>query len=307
MSHTGSAFPNDPTYAYPQVAEPAGTSSLGAIDVKGNNTQTLSPGEWSVTKLKTKGSATIEAPTATPANPVILYVSGEVNLGGSSEINPGGDPAAFIVIVTGTDDVELRGTTDFRGGIYAPESAVELHGNPLLVGSVVGATVDIIGSVDGTSDNGLCNVGGGACGTQGGDVDTDGVCTAVDNCPNDANNDQTDTDADGVGDVCDVCLNDPNNDADGDGVCGDVDNCPDDANPGQEDADSNGVGDACESDPCAAFGGDPDLDQVCTDSDNCPNDANQDQADGDADGVGDVCRRLPGGSRQRRRQRHCLW
>ena len=56
-----------------------------------------------------------------------------------------------------------------------------------------------------------------------GDEDEDGVRDDLDNCPEDANEDQTDTDNDGEGDVCDICPLDPDNDADGDGVCGDVD------------------------------------------------------------------------------------
>lgn len=64
--------------------------------------------------------------------------------------------------------------------------------------------------------------------TGGGCVDTDGdgVCDAVDNCPNVANPNQADQDGDHVGDACD--------------------NCPTVANPGQEDSDHNGIGDACQ-------------------------------------------------------------
>lgn len=47
-----------------------------------------------------------------------------------------------------------------------------------------------------------------------GDLDRDGVCIGVDNCPNVTNADQTDTDMDGQGEPCDAC-----SDADVDTVC----------------------------------------------------------------------------------------
>ena len=65
----------------------------------------------------------------------------------------------------------------------------------------------------------------GACN----DTDHDGVCDAVDNCPNVANPDQKDTDHDGVGDACD--------------------NCPTVYNPDQKDSVGNGIGDACRAAP----------------------------------------------------------
>src|SRR5581483_4618568 len=39
------------------------------------------------------------------------------------------------------------------------------------------------------------------------DADADGICDAIDNCPETANPDQLDTDQDGVGDACDACTN----------------------------------------------------------------------------------------------------
>ncbi len=61
------------------------------------------------------------------------------------------------------------------------------------------------------------------------DSDNDGISDDKDNCPYDANPDQTDTDNDGLGDVCD--------------------NCPNVANPQQIDSDNDGIGDACDNTP----------------------------------------------------------
>ncbi len=111
----------------------------------------------------------------------------------------------------------------------------------------------------------------GTCDENGGDGDEDGVCTAIDNCPDTANPGQEDGDADGVGDACDNCATTANPDqADGDedGRGDACDNCPLDANPEQQDGDGDGVGDGC---------------------DNCPEDPNPGQEDGDNNGVGDAC------------------
>ena len=53
------------------------------------------------------------------------------------------------------------------------------------------------------------------------DQDGDGVGDVCDNCPNDANTDQSDVDGDGSGDVCDS-----DSDADGDGTPDSTDLCP---------------------------------------------------------------------------------
>jgi hypothetical protein len=58
------------------------------------------------------------------------------------------------------------------------------------------------------------------------DEDEDGTWDGADNCPLDANADQSDADADGVGDACD--------------------NCPLDPNPTQSDGDSDGIGNSCD-------------------------------------------------------------
>ncbi|MBI1227061.1 MAG: hypothetical protein GC192_17650 [Bacteroidetes bacterium] len=55
-----------------------------------------------------------------------------------------------------------------------------------------------------TGDVWVCGANGGVCqGTPSGDSDGDGVCDAIDNCPDTFNPNQADTDGDGIGDACD--------------------------------------------------------------------------------------------------------
>ena len=95
-----------------------------------------------------------------------------------------------------------------------------------------------------------------------------------DNCPSDANPDQSDLDADSLGDACDA-------DQDGDGVDDVDDNCPRVANEDQADTDDDGQGDACVDDA--------DGDGVLDEDDVCPDDADPEQEDLDDDGIGDAC------------------
>ncbi|MBN2330257.1 MAG: thrombospondin type 3 repeat-containing protein, partial [Candidatus Aenigmarchaeota archaeon] len=119
------------------------------------------------------------------------------------------------------------------------------------------------------------------------DVDGDGVCGDVDNCPNKNNPGQQDCDGDSIGDACDTS-SPCSSDTDGDGVMDIDDNCPNTYNPGQQDGDSDGIGDACDACPNDAQN-DVDTDGVCGDVDNCPTISNPNQADLDSDGSGDVC------------------
>ncbi len=130
------------------------------------------------------------------------------------------------------------------------------------------------------------------------DVDEDGIGNACDNCPDNSNTTQVDIDLDGRGDACDSdndgdfvsdgwpdnCRQVPNSDQadqDADEVGDACDNCPTVANPDQDDADLDLIGDACDDDD--------DNDTLLDINDNCPLVAGASQADGDSDGVGDLC------------------
>lgn len=129
-------------------------------------------------------------------------------------------------------NVEDGGVRDEGGAAQDDGSVGPLDASDdgaLVEAGVVDAASDA-GPTDGATDGtGPCN-----------DEDSDGVCTAVDNCPGVANVNQADVDGDRVGDVCDdsdgdgtldaidVCPRDNPNDPDGDGVCSSADGCPTD-------------------------------------------------------------------------------
>jgi hypothetical protein len=69
------------------------------------------------------------------------------------------------------------------------------------------------------------------------DIDGDGVCGDIDNCPNISNSDQADIDLDGVGNACDNCTLIANGPA-----------APDAGGASQRDGDGDGYGNACDPD-----------------------------------------------------------
>jgi len=90
---------------------------------------------------------------------------------------------------------------------------------------------------------------------EGPDPDGDYFPTAIDNCPDVPNADQSDGDGDGVGDACQRAADRAANaeafesDVDGDGVPDRRDNCPEVQNGGQGDADGDGLGNQCDGTP----------------------------------------------------------
>ena len=79
-----------------------------------------------------------------------IYCPGAIELGGTSALNATNKPATLTVWGTApagsTQTVNITGTTDFLGTIYAPNAAVTLTGNGETNGALIGNTVTVAGS-----------------------------------------------------------------------------------------------------------------------------------------------------------------
>lgn len=185
-------------------------------------------------------------------------------------------------VVTGDGTVSFGfSSLDLPGVLYSSKEG----GQPPQLILTVSSGVDRDGD---TVEDGVDNCPDEANGDQS-NTDSDEFGDACDNCP-DAPNSQSDVDNDLIGDECDNCPSVPNDGTDSDNdLIGDAcDNCPNMPDEGQEDGDGDTIGDVC--DVCANDAlNDVDGDGVCGDLDNCPDVANKNQVDTDDDGAGDAC------------------
>lgn len=98
-----------------------------------------------------------------PSNATVrveFYVRDRVNLGGNGIINPTQRPGDMLIYGLPTcSSVEVSGTADFRGAIYAPGADTTLNGGALFEGAVVCRTLRAVGTLDFHYDESLRTVG----------------------------------------------------------------------------------------------------------------------------------------------------
>jgi hypothetical protein len=92
----------------------------------------LSDGVYYFSDITLKNSASL---TITPGASVTVYVTGDIELKNSSEMNSGGDPASLVIYSQG--DFILKNSGDVAAVFYSPDGTADLRNSGEFYGSVV--------------------------------------------------------------------------------------------------------------------------------------------------------------------------
>ncbi len=114
---------------------PLGSSSRGSLNINNaSQSLTLAPGDYVVANLSVNFPGSINI---SPAGQVRIWVTGNLNLGGTE--NGNGAPTNLAFLVTSSNAVNVNAGGALFGTIYAPTSPVNV--NSPIFGSVVGGSV----------------------------------------------------------------------------------------------------------------------------------------------------------------------
>ncbi len=119
------------------VKLPRGSTTPGNVNLNtASDILTLAPGNYVVASLNVNSPASIKI---SPPGPVSIWVTGNLNLGGSE--NKNGVPGNLTFFVTSSGSTNVNSGGQLYGTIYAPTSAVNL--NSAVFGAVVGSSVTL--------------------------------------------------------------------------------------------------------------------------------------------------------------------
>lgn len=112
------------------------------MNLNGGDTCTLNCGTYYYDRIKITGGGSIVVGDVS-CGPVKIYVRDQIDIGGNGIVNAN-KPADLQIIasVPPPNLIDMGGSSNFNGVIYAPLSDIRLHGGPDLYGAVLGKTVD---------------------------------------------------------------------------------------------------------------------------------------------------------------------
>jgi hypothetical protein len=137
---------------------------------KNNNTATMPSGTYVFNNFSVGGSSDVTitgnvtlyvtgdfsiggtgALTIAPGASLKIFGAGDFDMGGTGIANQNGKASSLQVYLStdtaaSTKDVDLGGTADFYGVVYAPKAMVKPHGTSATYGSLVGKAINVVGN-----------------------------------------------------------------------------------------------------------------------------------------------------------------
>jgi type II secretory pathway pseudopilin PulG len=114
--------------------------SSGALKITGQDIHELEAGTYHFDSLNITGGGQLSL-----KGPTVIYVDGNVDLGGRGVMTQGNLPPNFILYANG-NEVKLSGGSHLYGGIYAPNASVTTVGSAALFGALVAKDYKLNGS-----------------------------------------------------------------------------------------------------------------------------------------------------------------
>ncbi|HCC33166.1 MAG TPA: hypothetical protein DEQ28_04600 [Clostridiales bacterium] len=160
---------------HPVVLAPAGMQPTGVLELRGNQTHYLGNADGTLAVYCFTAIIGRSQARLVLRGPVHIYVVGDpgldpdIDIAGGARLNivadgsgwVPGDPRNLVIWVPGNISIhiDLTGNTEFYGGIYAPQSHLEMSGTADLVGGVVVATSSISGGANFVADPSMADIG----------------------------------------------------------------------------------------------------------------------------------------------------
>ncbi|MSR77637.1 MAG: hypothetical protein EXS63_05365 [Candidatus Omnitrophica bacterium] len=107
-------------------------TSEGDLKIKKTTTYYLTPGTHRFDSIKIEDTGVLSALGA-----VTIYVDGKVEIGGNGVQTLNNKPTNFLLYATGDKDIKFKGSSDFYGAVFAPESKVGVKKNIAIYGAII--------------------------------------------------------------------------------------------------------------------------------------------------------------------------
>ena len=132
----------------------AGATALGNVHLSGKQSLVLSEGTYVAGDLTMSGQATLDV-----TGKVTLFITGSVSMSGRIT-TLAERPENLQIRVVGSGPVQMSGTADFYGEIYAPDAPIRFSGTSGFFGAFVGRTLEVSGTADLHQDESLASRSG---------------------------------------------------------------------------------------------------------------------------------------------------